>query len=45
MNVIDLTLTELSKQMLSDWFHGLSGHLTLLFSSTAGFICMMCRAL
>jgi len=27
---------------LPDWFHGFSDHLTVLFCSTAGFVCMMC---
>ena len=27
---------------LPDWIHGLSDHLTFLFCSTAGFVCMLC---
>jgi len=28
---------------LSDWFHGLSDHFTLLFCSTTGFVSMVCQ--
>jgi len=27
---------------IPDWFHGLSAHLTFLFCSTVGFVCMVC---